>query len=317
MSTEQNQPEQRKRDWLLTIPADGDKGVSRDEVESKLASYSAYIGQLEKGKSGYLHWQMYISHDQPIRFSTLKNKLPTAHLEPRRGTVREAVAYVTKEKTRVQGTLPLAKGEINFKESQGQRSDLEELREEIMSSNCKLSSLLASNESAWRFERQCRALIEARNAQKWGREMRYIQVKCFFGATGTGKTRSALESADWDDIYRVTHYNNGAFDGYDAHSTLVLDEYRGQLPVSQLLTMSDPYPHKLPARYADRQAAYTNLYLLSNDAPWDWYPSAKEETKRALCRRFTEVREFTSLGESRVLEKEEVLERMLGSKLAS
>ncbi|WP_445293067.1 hypothetical protein [Corynebacterium sp. KPL2825] len=51
-----------------------------------------------KGKSGYLHWQIYLSHDQPIRFSTLKNKLPTAHLEPRRGTAREAVAYVTKEK---------------------------------------------------------------------------------------------------------------------------------------------------------------------------------------------------------------------------
>lgn len=218
---------------------------------------------------------------------------------------------------RVQGEFPLVKGEIDFKESQGQRSDLEELREEIMSSNCKLSSLLASNENAWKFERQCRTLIEARNAETWGRKMRDVQVKCFFGATGTGKTRSALESADWADIYRATHYNSGAFDGYDAHDVLILDEFRGQLPVSQLLTMSDPYPCKLAARYADRQAAYTSLYLLSNDGPWDWYPSATEETKRALCRRFPEVREFTSVGKSRVLEKEEVLERMLDSKLAS
>lgn len=317
MSTDQTPSDQRTRDWMLTMPADGDKGVSRHEVESKLASYSAYIGQLEKGKSGYLHWQIYLSHDQPIRFSTLKNKLPTAHFEPRRGTVRQAVDYATKEKTRVKGELPLVKGEINFKENQGQRSDLEELRKEIMASNCKLSSLLASNENAWKFERQCRTLIEARNAQKWGREMRDIQVKCFFGATGTGKTRAALESADWSDIYRATHYNSGAFDGYDAHDVLVLDEFRGQLPVSQLLTMTDPYPCKLPARYADKQAAYTSLYLLSNDGPWDWYPSAKEETKRAICRRFSEVREFTAVGESRVLEKEEVIERMLGSKLAS
>lgn len=72
MSTDQNRSDQRTRDWLLTIPADEDKGVSRDEVESKLASYSAYIGQLEKGKSSYLHWQIYLSHDRPIRFSTLK-----------------------------------------------------------------------------------------------------------------------------------------------------------------------------------------------------------------------------------------------------
>ena len=37
-----------------------------------------------------------------------------------------------------------------------------------MSSNCKLSSLLASNENAWKFERQCQTLIEARNAETWG-----------------------------------------------------------------------------------------------------------------------------------------------------
>ena len=72
--------------------------------------------------------------------------------------------------------------------------------------------------------------------------MRDVQVKCFFGATGTGKTRGALESADWADIYRATHYNSGVFDGYDAHDVLILDEFRGQLPVSQLLTMSDPTP---------------------------------------------------------------------------
>ena len=127
-----------------------------------------------------------------------------------------------------------------------------------------------------------------------------------------------LYSSAASDVYkRQTHYNSGAFDGYDAHDVLILDEFRGQLAVSQLLTMSDPYPCKLATRYADRQAAYTSLYLLSNDGPWDWYPSATEETKRALCRRFPEVREFTSVGKSRVLEKEEVLERMLDSKLAS
>ena len=60
--------------------------MSRKEIEEALAQYS-YLGQLEEGEEdGYRPWQLLIDgNTSPIRFSTLKNKLPTGHLEPRRG----------------------------------------------------------------------------------------------------------------------------------------------------------------------------------------------------------------------------------------
>lgn len=306
MDTSKISSELRSRDWIITIPAEGEKGIGRIDLASKLDSYTAYIGQMEQGESGYIHWQLLLSNENAIRFSTLKRLLPTAHLEPRKGSVRQAVAYVTKESTRVSGEKPLVKGEINFREDRGKRNDLAELREEILSSNISLASLLVSNPNAWKYERQCRALIEARNETKFATELRHIQVKVFYGKTGTGKTHRALEASHLEDIYRATAYGSGTFDGYNAHKVLVLDEFRGQIPVSQLLTMCEHYPHKMPARYADKQAAYETLIIISNDPPAAWYPFESDATKRALARRFTEVIEFNGRDDFRSLKRHEI-----------
>ena len=66
---------------------------------------------------------------------TLKNKFKKAgfndaHIEMRKGTVQDCVDYCSKEETRVDG--PWRGGEINLKDQQGSRSDLAELRRQIM-----------------------------------------------------------------------------------------------------------------------------------------------------------------------------------------
>lgn len=91
----------QSRSWMATVSAEK---MSRKEIEEALAQYS-YLGQLEEGEEdGYRPWQLLIDgNTSPIRFSTLKNKLPTGHLEPRRGPIQQAIEYVTKETTRVTG----------------------------------------------------------------------------------------------------------------------------------------------------------------------------------------------------------------------
>ena len=78
---------------MATISAEK---MHREEIEEALEQYS-YIGQLEEGEGGsYRHWQLLIDgNTSPIRFSTLKNKLPTAHLEPRRGPIQQAIDYLS------------------------------------------------------------------------------------------------------------------------------------------------------------------------------------------------------------------------------
>lgn len=65
------------------------------------------------------HLQGYIEFKRFVKLGGVKKKLPTAHLEPRRGTQAEAIAYVNKEDTRIAG--PWVWGE---KGNQGERKDL-------------------------------------------------------------------------------------------------------------------------------------------------------------------------------------------------
>ena len=86
------------RGWILTLPfAEYDRAA----VEEGLGRYAAYVGQHERGEeTGYEHWQIYLEHATPVRFSTLHNLFPKGHFERRQGTRAQAVEYVTKEETR-------------------------------------------------------------------------------------------------------------------------------------------------------------------------------------------------------------------------
>ena len=65
----------RHRRWMLTVPAEGEKGVSRDELQQALEPYESFLGQLEQGEGGtnYRHWQLV-----PVSYTHLT--LPTKRI---------------------------------------------------------------------------------------------------------------------------------------------------------------------------------------------------------------------------------------------
>lgn len=283
--------EKRVREWFLTVPASGDKSVSREDLEKAFSPYESYAGQKEKSESGFVHWQILLRHSQPIRFSTLKRKIPAAHLEPVKD-LKASYQYCLKEKTRVPGETPLIKGEWSelIKPKQpGKRSDIDELRETIMSTEISLDQLLLEHENAWKFERMARSLIAARDRKRFSQNRTNLQVKVFFGETGSGKTRSALELFPAEEICRITSYGSGAFDSYAGQKVLFLDEFRGQIPIGTLLNILDIYPMSLPARYENKPAGYTSVLICSNLHPMEWYPNIDTVTKEALARRISEA----------------------------
>lgn len=70
--------------------------------------------------AGRLHTHLYLRGHQPLSFTQLSAWFPGWHLEKRKGTEAQAIAYCTKEESRVWG--PFEHGE---KAQQGRRSDLE------------------------------------------------------------------------------------------------------------------------------------------------------------------------------------------------
>ena len=261
--------------------------MSRKEIEEALEAYS-YIGQLEEGsEDGYRHWQLLIDGGKsPIRFSTLKNKLPTAHLEPRRGPIQQAIDYVTKEETRVYEEPRLEHGTIRHSDERGRRKDVEVVREAVLEKGLSTDEILLQVPEAAHMTSFVEKLVAARERTQ-NSAPREIEVLWLYGPPGTGKTSLAVDIGG-DDFYRVSDYSH-PFDSYAGEKTLILDEFDGSMPLSLVLNILDVWPMMLPARYVDRVAAYSKVVLVSNEAPWSFYSWAAASQRQALARRINTI----------------------------
>lgn len=282
----------QKRSWLLTIPAENNDQAS---VEAKLERYR-YVGQLERGEeTGYLHWQVLINHSHPIRFSTLKNLFPTAHIEERKGNLVQAVAYVTKEET----FAGVSVGNIeNLPTATEKKLRFEDFHAMVLN-GASVDDLLVSHSSALYFANRLREL-ERTLAFNRGRELREVKALYIHGKTGVGKTRALWETFGAS-MYRVSNYSH-PWDSYKGESVLVLDEfYGGNIGFDLLLNILDRYPLELPARYANKQACWTRVAVVSNIPLSEQYADVQASNPRgwqALLRRFGgEVYELNDSGD--------------------
>ena len=145
--------------------------------------------------------------------------------------------------------------------------------------------------------------------EKYLPKFRKVEVYYLYGASGTGKTRGIFEQHPSADICRVTNYRATkgiSFDVYHGQKVLVFEEFSGQIPIEEMLNYLDVYPLHLPARYSDRMACYTTVYITSNLPLEEQYRSAQEykpETWRAFLRRIHHVVEYLPDG-STVIHKE-------------
>ena len=290
------------RDWMLTVPADA---VDADALEAflKVVHASGAVYQRERGEStGYEHWQVFAQFASPKRFATLKrqcasNGLGKAHIEPRRGTVAQAVAYCSKEETRVGETCTF--GEIALREAQGERTDLQRLRDMIMD-GMSVDEVLRRDDKAVaaRYVGYLREMAAARDrarAAAW-RDMHVLYI---YGRPGVGKSRYALDA--YPDSYRVTDYAH-PFDGYGGQPVLILDEFDGQFDLALLLNLLDGYPMELPCRYANKQALFDTVVIISNSRLETFYEGKEADRRKALYRRIDEYWQCIGHGKFNVLD---------------
>lgn len=118
-------------------------------------------------------------------------------------------------------------------------------------------------------------------------------VHVFWGATGTGKTRRA-----WEEAGNLAYPKVPAtkfWDGYQGQSNVIIDEFCGQIDITNLLRWCDRYPCIVEIKGSATVLRAERIWITSNLDPSDWYPNATEEQRRALRRRFTEVVHFQTL----------------------
>ena len=296
----------QSRKWALVINNPLEAGLDHAAIREILYRFSpAYFCMADEiATTGTYHTHIFLFSPSPMRFSTVKNRFSTAHIEKAYGSAKANRAYILKEghwadtdkaETSVSGTfeewgdLPAEKEEEApemFKLIQDLRAGKPVM--EIIEDNPKLAFRI----------REIETLRQAILEEKYSAENRALEVTYLYGASGTGKTRGIFEKHDRKSICRITDYggrNGVRFDAYHCQDVLVLEEFHSQIPISAMLNYLDIYPLTLPARYTDRIACYTKVYITSNIPLEEQYRDIQRyqmETWRAFLRRVQNVIEY-------------------------
>lgn len=293
--------DKQSRKWQLTInnpiEKELDHAILRD-ILSKMKPVHYYCMSDEIGKTHHTH--IYIYCNSPVRFSTLKNKFPTAHIELARGTSEQNRDYVFKEgkwlndKKRETNLLETHEewGDLPI-ERQGARNDLADLYDLIKQGATDFEILEENPE----FFNQIDRMDKVRQTvyqDCYKNQFRNLEVTYIWGETGAGKTRSVMEQYDYANVFRITNYAH-PFDLYKGQKVIIFEEFRSSLPLGDMLNYLDGYPLSLPCRYNDRVACYEKVYIISNiDLHYQYTQLQRQEKESwmAFLRRIHYVKVF-------------------------
>ena len=296
----------QSRKWSLVINNPLEAGLDHAAIREILHRFSpAYFCMADEiATTGTYHTHIFLYSPSPMRFSTIKGRFPTAHIEKAYGSAKDNRDYIRKEgrwadtekaETSVPGTfeewgdLPSEKEEA----SPDKYRLLQSLRE-------GMTPLEAVEDNPDRFYhyREIETVRQSILEDTYSTIMRQVEVTYLFGASGTGKTRGIFERHNPKSICRITDYggrNGVRFDAYRCQDVLVFEEFHSQIPISAMLNYLDVYPIMLPARYNDRVACYTTVYLTSNiplEAQYQEIQRYQLETWYAFLRRIHNVIEY-------------------------
>ncbi len=297
-------PQSRK--WMLTINNPTAYGFTHDRIIETLHLFNpgyACLGD-EIGENGTYHTHIFLYSPSPIRFSTLKHRFSIAHIEKAYGTAEANRDYVTKSgkwketkkaETTVEGTF-YEYGHMPAPAAEASPAKAELL--ELLDKGLSTEEIVRTHPQHAFQIRNIALLREELTTGKYRKEFRDVKVHYLYGDTGTGKTSSIYKKHGAENICRITDYggkNGVRFDGYSGQKVLVFEEFHSQIPIESMLNYLDIYPVQIPARYNDRTACYSTVYITSNIPLEEQYTDIqrnKLETWHAFLRRIHTVTEY-------------------------
>lgn len=246
------------------------------------------------------HTHIFIACSSSVRFSTIKNRFPKSHIEMAKGTSEQNRDYVFKngkyEKEKGVTKLPDTQeeyGEMPI-ERQGARNDIADLYDMIKDG---MSDFEIFEENP-NYILQIDMLEKVRQTFRqnlYKNKVREIIVTYIWGKSGTGKTYSVMSKYGFENVYRITNYAHGGFDGYKGQDVIVFEEYYSNFKIQDMLNYLDCYPIELPCRYANKVACFTKVYIVSNIDLFQQYLDIQieyPETWKAFLRRIDKVIEY-------------------------
>lgn len=299
--------DKQSKKWLLTINNPQESGWGHEKIKMSLATmkpvvYYCMSDEIAPSTDTH-HTHVYIHCKTPVRFSTVKNKFPTAHIDLARGTAEQNRNYVfkmgekyegtEKEDSRIDGTQE-EWGEFPD-EHQGKKPEMSFLLELIQSGMSDYEIITQFPDYLFDTDKLARVRLILKQ-EEFKTVWRNLEVTYIYGKTGTGKSRFVMEKYGYENVFRVTDYVH-PFDTYNGEEVLMLEEFNSSIRMQDLLNYLDGYPLKLPARYSDKIACFTKVYFTTNICLQDQYPNVRQDTPQvwaAFLRRINKVMWFKS-----------------------
>lgn len=241
------------------------------------------VGEEVCPSTGKTHYQGYVEFLQQKDFSLIKRLLgEETHIESRRGSANQASAYCMKDNKFIEyGTMG----------KQGKRTDLDNVVEDIQSGLSLRETALAHPTQYIKYHKgieKFRALqIEPRN---WETE-----VIVLYGKTGCGKSRQARELCE--NYYVWTPARGKWFDNYDGQEDVIMEEFRGQLPLGFMLVLLDRYECPVECKGGTVEFCPKRIVITSPKHPKLWYEDDKNDKIQQLLRRITKIVDVSDVSE--------------------
>lgn len=234
-------------------------------------------------EAGLHHVHMVLSDDTSHRFSYIKKLYPMAHCEETLGSKKQAEDYIYKKGAFEDATEKILEiykhGEI--KGRQGKRNDLDRINE-YLNEGFTPSEIFKLNLSYRRYEKITRdAYFELKRQNLPVYRDVYVEWHC--GAAGTGKSHEYVNLCDEygrDNVYFANDYDNGGsalFDKYNAEKIVFIDEFKGQITFTKLLSLLDGYTSQVHCRYNNVYMLWDKVYISSIFPPELLYKKMVQE----------------------------------------
>lgn len=282
---------QSRTGFLFTIFGCDRLVYNEDRLRQYRVKYC--IWQLERCPStGRQHIQGYVEFNRSASARKVKEAFEdnAMHVEGRRGNREQAIAYCSKSETRISGPYEIFSE--NRYISQGARTDIDSL----------LSSIRAKRPIAEVIDDHLKTLVKypklldnyyhfesMKVGNKFDPEK---EVIVYYGPPGSGKTRCVINEEP--DVCALDTISNGKvwLQGYYGQDALLIDDFDGQIPLTQMLRIMDKYPYTFEYKGGSIRVNFKKVYITSNYHPSEWYPNAYQSQKDAILRRIDHINKF-------------------------